>query len=228
MRTHRSRRISRRTAERLLDGTPLDTRTAHLEPLADLLDAAAGSARPAELAGEQAAVAAFQAARLAPVPQPRRRSMIKTTLAKLLTVKVAAVAATAVAAGGVAVAAATGHLPTQSGGGAGPPAGSGISMTSTLLPAAHPASRPAAASGRNGAPGATPSPSLVGLCHAYDAGAGDHGKVLANPAFTVLVDTAGGKDRVSAYCAKLLAQPSGSAPSGRPHPTGGPNTHSNH
>jgi len=70
----------------------------------------------------------------------------------------------------------------------------------------------------------TPTPSLVGLCHAWLAGAGaEHGKARSNPAFTVLITAAGGSDAVDAYCTTLLgASPS---PSGEdsdepapPHP----------
>src|SRR6185312_16369620 len=51
-----------------------------------------------------------------------------------------------------------------------------------------------------------PSPSLVGLCHAYTAGnKSEHGKALDNPAFTILITTAGGKDKVDGYCQALLA-----------------------
>jgi hypothetical protein len=55
-------------------------------------------AREGEPAGEQAALVVFGAARLASAPQVWRCSMfIKTALAQLLTVEVAATAATAVA-----------------------------------------------------------------------------------------------------------------------------------
>ncbi|WP_051796600.1 hypothetical protein [Kibdelosporangium aridum] len=62
-------------------------------------------------------MAAFRAARLADAAQPRRRSMLKVMLAKLLTVKIAAAAVAAVAVGGVAVAAVTGSVPAQPGNG---------------------------------------------------------------------------------------------------------------
>ena len=109
MSMNRSRRLDRRTAEEILDGAPGGRDHA----LNAVLAAAAGAASEAELRGEHAAVAAFRAARLAPAPRARRRSMIKTMLAKLLTTKlaVAAAAAAAVTAGGVAAVAATGNLP---------------------------------------------------------------------------------------------------------------------
>lgn len=216
MSAHRSRHIDRRTAEQLLRGQPEQA-----DALSALLSAAAAPATEGELAGEQAALAAFRSAPPAPVLQPRRGSMIKTTLAKLLTVKIAAAAAGAVAAGGVAVAAATGTLPTQSGGNATVPPttsqASQASQASDTVSTAH-SERPAATGDdQKTRSGATPSPSLDGLCKAYHAGVGaDHGKALENPAFTVLITTAGGKDKVSAYCTDLLGDKPGQA--GNTHP----------
>ncbi|MFB9307556.1 hypothetical protein, partial [Kibdelosporangium philippinense] len=243
MSAHRSRRIDRRTAEHLLRGEPDREQAAGSDALSGLLAAASAPAHEAELAGEQAALAAFRAAHLAPVTQLRRRSMlIKTALAKLLTVKVAATAVTAVAAGGVAVAAVTGNLPTQRGDSPTvPPMGAVSSMTGPATPTPSIVSSQASDAADKNATGknptdnnaadkttsgsGAPSPSLVGLCQAYTAGAGaEQGKALDNPAFTVLITTAGGKDKVPAYCTDLLAnQPGQSATSaGKPttHPTG--------
>jgi hypothetical protein len=202
MSTHRSNRIDRFTAERLLRGE-----TAGPDQLAKLLAAAAAPAERGELAGEEAAVAAFREARLIPALQPRRRSMIKTALA----IKVAAAALSATTVGGVALAAGTGHLP-ESLGGAAP----------TARPTATHDTGKASAT-RDKHPNASPSPSLIGLCHAYRAGAGDNsGKALDNPAFTHLITVAGGKDKVAAYCADLLKTHAGKAPGS--HPTGKPTT----
>jgi hypothetical protein len=165
-----------------------------------------------ELVGEQRAVAVFRAAvALTPPTHVRRPSMIKTTLAKLLTLKAAAILA-GVSAGGVALAATTGVLPnplTQD-----PPA-------------------PAHATASPGNPGqGNPSPSLQGLCTAYLAGAGsDHGKALESPAFQALITAAGDAQSVDSFCATLAVSPSNSAstdhPTGAPttHPTGPENTH---
>ncbi|MGK5556593.1 hypothetical protein ACSNOI_33780 [Actinomadura kijaniata] len=71
-----------------------------------LLAAATAPARPEELTGEEAAVAAFRDARAA---APGRRGRTR-----LLTVKAAVVAAALLAGGGVAWAASTGNLPGQS------------------------------------------------------------------------------------------------------------------
>ncbi|MBP2329171.1 hypothetical protein JOF56_009556 [Kibdelosporangium banguiense] len=242
MSAHRSRRIDRHTAEHLLRGGSVQTQAGGSGALSDLLAAAAAPARESELAGEQAVLAAFRAARLASVPQLRRRSMlIKTALAKLLTLKVAATAVTAVATGGITVAAATGNLPTQHGDSSTAPPMSTVSSTTgpvTPTPSIDPGQTPDTAdkntNGKNAADNnsgdknagnsGSPSPSLVGLCQAYTAGAGaEQGKALDNPAFTVLITTAGGKDKVSVYCTDLLGNQPGQ--SSAAHPTGQPTTH---
>ncbi|MFD0731556.1 hypothetical protein [Planotetraspora mira] len=219
MSTHRSHRIDRFTAERLLRGE-----TAGPDQLAKLLAAAAAPAERGELAGEEAAVAAFREAHLVPALQPRKRSMIKTALLKFVTLKVAAAALSATAVGGVALAAGTGHLPESLGG----PAPS-VRPTAThdtgKAPTAgdkHPSA--SSSSSSSSSPSPSPSPSLVGLCRAYQAGAGDNpGKALDNPAFTHLITVAGGKDKVAAYCADRLKTRAGKAPAS--HPTGAPKTH---
>ncbi len=207
------------TAEQLLRGHPTARRDS--PGLAERLAAVSVGAFPGELAGEHAAVAAFLAAPGAyPAPQPRSKFMIKSAvIAKLLTLKAAAVAVAAVSAGGVALAASTGVLPNP------------------LAPQnpGHSAPGPDHTNGSN----ATPSPSLEGLCTAYLAGAGaDHGKALENPAFTALVTAAGGADGVDAFCEGLGVTAPGSDrgegaasdhPTGKPsdvgptdHPTGEP------
>jgi hypothetical protein len=178
--------------------------------------------------------------------------MIKTAVMKLLTVKAGAVVVLAVA-GGVAVAATTGTLPTTlTGSGHGT---SGLSAAASHG-AGKPSARPSASdngknhdgnqndandgqndgqhgnqngdqngTGPEGANG-SPSPSLVGLCHAVNAGnKDDHGKALENPAFTALITTAGGKEKVDAFCAALLASAS-AAPKEHPsHPADNPGDH---
>lgn len=148
--------------------------------------------------------------------------MLSTALAKLLSLKVAAAATVAVAAtGGVAVAAANGKLPDFGG--------------SDAKPSASASAKPSDA-GKSGTKGnASPSPSMVGLCRAFQAKAADNpGKALENPAFTALITTAGDKEKVAAYCDALLASQKPThtaptnAPSGRPaqtrttRPTGKP------
>ncbi|SFR29877.1 hypothetical protein SAMN04488564_12266 [Lentzea waywayandensis] len=171
--------------------------------LSELLAAAAAPAREHELAGERAAMAAFRDARLATAPQRRRPWMLKTALANVLTVKIAAVAAAA--AGGIALAAATGTLPGQ-------PREEPVLPTSTNVVTTTPdttKTKPSTPDEKRDN-GAAPSPSLKGLCQAYTSGAGaEHGKAHENPAFSALIMAAGGADAVPAFCADLLADKSG-------------------
>lgn len=225
MNAHPPRRVDRKTAERLLGGAVVDPRD-NFDPLVRLLAATCAPAHPGELAGEQMAMEAFRAAHLDLVRQPERRSMIQTALAKLLTLKVAVAAGVAVATtGGVALAASTGTLPL--------PAGLG-GHTAKATPTPHATAEPSEAADAKGK--GSPSPSLIGLCHAYTAGVGNNpGKALENPAFTVLITAAGGKDKVAAYCETTLAaakkgesSPSADRPTSRPdgassaHPTAKP------
>ncbi|GAA4242992.1 hypothetical protein GCM10022255_000170 [Dactylosporangium darangshiense] len=222
MSIRRTLRLTTGTAERLLAGANGDPVDDQYHLLAAVLAASAGPARPAELAGLDQAVDGFRTAQLRPVPHPRRQSVVKTALLKLLTVKAAAIA-TIVVGGGVALAATTGALPNPLNNHANPAASAGLSRASADPSASH-----------HGASSADPSPSLVGLCHAYTAGAGaEHGKALENPAFGALITAAGGKDKVDGYCTHVLASPSatarpGNQPSEHPteantdHPTGAP------
>jgi hypothetical protein len=208
-----SGRIDRFTAERLLRREPVDGQDA----LADLLSAAAVPARDGELAGEPAAVAAFRNTRQAAAGSrlgghaPARRPS-----ARLLSAKAAAIAVVAVTAlGGVALAARDGmfaehNTPPMAPSGSAPESAPSMvirSRTSRPAPSRPAPARPAQP-GTDGptatGTGGPPSPSLVGLCHAYGAG-DDHGKKLQSPPFRVLVDAAGGTDRVPGYCAALLA-----------------------
>ncbi|MCG6497138.1 hypothetical protein [Kitasatospora sp. A2-31] len=145
MSTNRSRRIDRDTAEQLLGGAvggPSAGQDASLtgpdvgagstglpeggpvDRVARVLAAASAPAVAEELSGEEAALAAFREARLAPVPAPpavpapvRRRSMATAALARAFSTKAVAVVLGATALGGVAVAAGTGNLPSALGGG---------------------------------------------------------------------------------------------------------------
>jgi hypothetical protein len=225
-------RIDRRSAEHLLAVGPMGIRDGH-RPLSALLTAAAVPARPDELASEQIIVAAFRTACLSPAPLSGRLTMFKTTLAKVLTVKALAIVAATGTAGGVALAASNGTLPNPL-----KESGSGLSAAHPSASKSHNPGDDAKASKDPKAskgPDASkaPSPSLVGLCHAYSAGNKDeHGKALENPAFTVLITTAGGKDKVDSFCQALLASAApdkgnaqSSAKPDNPHPTGGPAEH---
>lgn len=222
MSRHRHRRFDRRTAEQLLRDAQSPGRPAAPDALGELLHAAAGPAREGELAGEQAAVAAFRAARLAPAPLPRRRTMIKTTLAGLLAAKILAPVAAAAAVGGITVAGVTGTLPLPEDTPANPPAQQPTTTPRSVVPThANPA---------NPATPAAPNPSLTGLCQAYTSSvATAEGTATDSPAFQVLITKAGGEDKVTGYCAHRLADRTGApqsvpstVPTTPPHPTGRP------
>jgi hypothetical protein len=133
------------------------------------------------------------------------------SVTKLLAVK-AVIAAVGLTGGGVALAAATGHMPSVSGG-----------NSSSASSAAHATASHSAGGQSANHPAATPSPSLRGLCQAYTAHAADNpGKSLSNPAFSALITAAGGQSNVSGFCAKTLAAKPGNAHS--THPAGKPST----
>lgn len=228
-------RIDRITAEQLVSGARVGWYLG-ADPLTEVLAAAAASAHPGELAGEEAAVMAFRAAHLAPTPESRRRSMLKTALAKVATVKAAAVLIAIGGGGAVALAAGSGHLPgTESSDHTAhaPAANSTASEHASHTAAAGSEQSEASKAAANNEPSGSPSPNLRGLCTAYNAGvATNPGKALDNPAFGVLITTAGGKDNVQSYCATLLASDPGNSsahasdqathPDASTHPTGAP------
>jgi hypothetical protein len=206
------------------------------DELRRVLAAASAPAEARELAGEQAAVAQFRASYADSVQPVRRRSVIKTAAAKVIGAKVVLGAAlAALATGGVAVAAATDHLPGPGShhSQAGPAAESShvrqVSPSTPTTPSGQPT--PTGPRGQSGthpssshASAASPSPSLVGLCTAYEAKVADNpGKALTGPAFTALITAAGGSDNVAAFCVTVLGD---GHPTGSPsHPTGSPTTH---
>lgn len=215
MRVNRRRRLNRNAAEQLLRGgsagRPLGQPADH-DALASLLVAAAAPAHDSELAGEAEAVMAFRNALADSAHQQRRPSMSVT---KLLAAKaVLAALGVTVAGGGVALAAATGHLPSSL---TGSSAASSTAASATATPSMN-------QNNSTSHPTASPSPSLRGLCQAYTAGvANSNGKALDNPAFSVLITKAGGKDKVSAFCTSLLATSPGNKPTS--HATGKPSSH---
>ena len=138
MNTRHPRRISRKAAEQLLDGAAGRGQGTQAAVAADqvvsVLAAAAAPGHDDELAGEQMAVAAFEANHLASVANFRREQMIKSPLAKILTVKILASVLVVGASGGVALAASTG---TFSGSGPGSePGHGGSSVAAPVTPPA--------------------------------------------------------------------------------------------
>jgi hypothetical protein len=109
MRTRHSSGITRRVAGQLLDGAA----GSGPDHLIQVLSAAAASAREGELAGEEAAVAAFEASlpfeagTLGHATIPRKRKMPNLPLANLISIKVAAWSLAGLAAAGGAATAGT-------------------------------------------------------------------------------------------------------------------------
>ncbi|WP_131308411.1 hypothetical protein [Micromonospora zingiberis] len=222
-----TRRIDRNTAELLLDGDLVALSRAGR--LAGTLRALCGPARPYELAGEQAAVAAFLAtADFVPTPGLPEPTPLRKALARTLTVKATIVVA-ATGLGGVALAAGTGALPT-------PLIGTPAAPPATHAPAPYVPGppHPAAPGGGSVSPSAgpvvnaagSPMPAHLLHCQAYARIGAAPGKALENPAFADLVAAAGGIEHVEAYCAASTRTPPGSSGRPSPGPTGtGPGAH---
>ncbi|WP_354641294.1 hypothetical protein [Kitasatospora camelliae] len=220
MSKNRSRRIDRATAEQLLSGAEVGSEagpaplTGHAA-LAGLLAAAAAPAADGELPGEREAVAAFREARRTPVPQPRRRTMADTAMARAFSAKALVAAFAVTAVGGVAVAAGTGSLPAALGGGPDrdTPAAAGTSGSPNR---SHPASGDPSArttgpgsvapyGGPTTDPGAASAgpADLPALCRTFTERTGSGAKakdLLAEPALQPLVKAAGTAERVQGYC----------------------------
>ncbi|MFJ8011680.1 hypothetical protein [Streptomyces sp. NPDC096339] len=218
MSTNRSRRIDRATAEHLLAGAGAGAAPGH-DALAELLAAVSAPAAsvPAdggELPGEQAAMAAFRSARLAPVP-PRMSTSVAPRKRKMRTPAMLLGAVAAATLGGVAVAAGTGHLPAALG---------GKPVSSAPAPTA---SKPSQMRGEPTAGTLSGSarplpPDLAELCRAYAAeGAPSIRKpaeLLAERRFAPLVAAAGGPAAVAGYCAPVLGGGHDETPAASPVP----------
>jgi len=220
MSTHRAR-LSRRAAEQILDhrGDPT-------EPVATLIDAAAAATSAG--AGEDRAVALFrEAISLGPVPISEGGSAMSRMTRKIAALPVAALAAGALllSGGGLALAATQGALNVPFTGhdnrsDKAPDAPSSTNPGLDRTPGG-PASTPGGSATH--LPSGTPSPSLDGLCRAYQAGAMP--RKATNPAFAALSAAAGGAEGVSAYCTDRIGAPSkpahpteGASPTIPPHP----------
>ncbi|MGK5444912.1 hypothetical protein ACSNN7_24225 [Micromonospora sp. URMC 105] len=205
-------RMDQETVERLL-GSPVVDPHDGPEPLVRLLTAVRAAPHPTELRGESAAMQAFRTARAGaarptrtaragaerPTPRPARPRF----LAQLAGLKLALAGLAVAASGGIALAAATGTLP-------GPlhrddPA----PPTASTVP--HDSPSPTAGRDGSGAPSGvesrrpSPAASVLGLCHAYRAGAAENpGRALDNPAFADLIARAGGRNQVPGYCERVV------------------------
>ncbi|WP_369171928.1 hypothetical protein AB5J49_29800 [Streptomyces sp. R28] len=171
-----------------------------------LLSAAVLRGHRVDAEGEQRAVAAFRAARVAgahrartrrrddwrPREQRRFARSLKTTLSLFIA---------SLALGGAAFAAigSAGSSDAPAGDKGGPDP----SSSAPGLPAAEPSSAASdAASGRPGHPATAQD--TEAKCRAYEQ-VEDHEKALDSTAWQLLVTAAGGKDEVAAYCAEQLA-----------------------
>lgn len=197
-------RLTRRTADRLLDAPTAG------EPVAGVLRAASAAPASGPLPGEETAVARFRAtAPLGPVADLGGSSLMSRTFRKILAVPAAGLAAAGVlvAGGGVALAASQGalHVPFTGHDNRSPKAPDAPAPQNPGLTASHGPETDSPGAQPTGVPSATPSPSLDGLCHAFQAGAVE--KAADNPAFAALTAAAGGEDDVAAYCVDRIGAP---------------------
>jgi hypothetical protein len=216
------------TADRLLAGRldPVDAPPGYVA-VARLLAAAAAPPGQEELAGEDSAVAEFEAVvrSAPPTPSSRRAGMPR----KRFSVKAIAVTVTAVMTIGGIAAAATDRLP----GSARQVADEAPATTShDPAPATQGAAttRQEAAGSPTGGQEAGTGPDASGaardgLCRAWLAGqGGDHGKRDDSPAFQALARAAGGAAKIAAWCRAGTASQTGRGhgPNGPPGPRSSP------
>lgn len=219
--------------------------SASAEPVAWLLAAAAGPGLPGELAGEDAAVAAFRAARADPAPsvphRPHGRRLTTGAVAWIGAVAVTATAGAAFAAvrqdwvPGPLAPEPSRTSPTpdlaspRSGEPSRSPSSSGTPSQGTPSPGT-PSHRPPSP-GTSSAPGTPPDQtapggSLHGLCRAWLAKKpAQREKALRTPAFQRLVTAAGSAGQVEEYCQRLVPEAKPSEPAKvtpSPPPTGRP------
>jgi hypothetical protein len=241
---HRPPRRNAAHLDALLDGRPTAS-----DPLADLVAAVRAPTQPHEMAGLDHALAAFASSSdVVLTPTEENPRMLTSVAGRLLALKILAVVAGTAAAGGVAYAAANGNPTTSNGHAAvagassgapdGSAASSGSSSTDSGDKSSSSADEPSATESASGSGSASssksksgaPSPSLVGLCNAWLAHPRDIAKVSTNPAFSVLINAAGGADAVNGYCTTVLTTAGHPLHSSHPthpaHPTQARNTKS--
>lgn len=179
-----------------------------------LIAAAKVPARPGELAGEDAVMAAF---RIHAAKPPAAHQSVKTTLARLLTIKVGALCAAVLGVGGVALAASTGSLP-------GPLADLGLGhrpASAGQAPApGRPAGDPARSAHANPAP-----PAVIARCKAYLSWDQERRRrAIGHPDVRDLETNAHSQDpnAVAHYCGQVQVSPSASV---QPSPTALPPHH---
>jgi hypothetical protein len=221
--------LTRRESERLLDDP-----AAYDHVLGWALTAAKSPAHRDELRREDAEVAAFHAARLAPARTSRTHFVSPVRLGGRAATQavVATAAVVALASGGFAL---TGSvdlpgLPDLPGRASDRATEAGAGTPSSARPTATPSreggrdthgpasGKPAkprkARTTRPGPAGSTrPTPNLRGLCKAYQATDRSRaGKSLDSAAFTALATEAGGADAIATYCVALVGEPKATDP----------------
>lgn len=222
-------RLSRRESERLLDDP-----AAHDSALGWALSAANAPAHRGELRREDAAVAAFHAARLSPPPATRSNYVSPSALGRRAAARavVATGAIVALTSGGFALASSV-DLPTLPGQAsdqasesvAKAPQPTRTTSTSSTTASEDPSeSAEAGTSDDAETSGATPTPSFKGLCKAYQAtDRSKAGKSLDSAAFTALATEAGSVEGIAEYCVALIGEPRETGkPSELPTPTAKP------
>jgi hypothetical protein len=229
-------RKSRGELEDVLDG-----RTESDDALGRAMQAARAEGTPNELAGLEAATAAFRTARAgdadAPEFVPARRGipvlrrLATATLATKVAIGVAAVAASAVTYAAVDVNRAPAPAP--------PPASTSASASSmsssppssnssprptssapqpsrTGTPTSRSAPRSTSPTGSAPASSATSGVSLAGLCRLWLARPGRHLALANDPQFRPLLRAAGTAARIEAYCTDLVGAPTSASKPSRP------------
>jgi hypothetical protein len=223
MSNHRRRPVTRTSTEHTIGEVSLG----HVDgdPLTKVLAAAKPVPVDHETDGEQSAVMALRAAREGTSVRATIEPAVRK-FARALTVKVAVVLAV-LAGGGVAVASGAASIPQLFGHGgsahthARPTPGSASSTSGNPQPATSDEATNRAQSGSPPVSAATEE--LIALCVSYQAlPPGQRAKALGTPGFASLVDAAGGRGHVAAYCAGL------SSPNPKPHTTGPPAAHPTH
>ena len=216
--SNHDRRLSRRDAEEIL-ASPAQSDHA----VGPLLDALGAPGREGELLREDAAVAAFHAARLGAVPTSRSDSTVSKPTRTAAKAFLATGAVVALTSGGLALAA-TGHLPslpdqasdrateavakhaTES-----PSETTTTTATETATTATTTESAtevPSETPTESPETEAAPTPNLEGLCNAFQHGnRTEKGKSLDSAAFAALATAAGGKDAIATYCVSLIGEP---------------------
>jgi|GEM_PF-4507617 len=192
----------------LLSAHP-EVEPAAADALCELLVAASAPATAGELRGEAAAVAAFRLACQPMATDPRSRPSMNHRIARLLTVKAAAITVALTATGGVALAASSGTLP-------GTGSGTVPGGTSALVPA--PTHKPAPRGDESQDSDTGGVKRFAGLCHAaLQADLLHHPDLAAkNPDFARLLAAAGGAAQLPSFCAHVAGMPIVTTPGSPP------------